>query len=406
MKIKKAAALLLSLFMIGSTVNMSYSVSAEVSDAVTADHYNKEYQLALEEIKKGLDNCEPEIKITARIHKNEIYSIFEKLINTDKNYFYVKTHLGYSFVNGYVRSLKFTYLIPKEEIEEAREKFNKRFDEFVNCVDDSMTDFQKCMAVHDKLALECEYDSEINPISYTSYAALVEGEAVCQGYSMAYAQILTALGIEADVMSSESMGHMWNMVKLNEKWYHVDVTYDDPLPEIKGKVRHINFMNSSEKMAEIDYTFDDSEIPHTADSVIYDKAFWKEIDNRIVHRGTEMFFAHEGHIRSYNTVSKKGKTLHTIDDVWEIYGTNAFYEGVYPGVELYGNKLYFNSSDTVYSYDLETDEISEIKTVSTKKGNLYGLYIMNGKLYAISKTTPATSDSGKWRSIAEITELI
>ena len=195
MKIKKAAAFLLSLFMLGSTINMSYSVSAEASDMITEEYSDAAYQQTLEEIKKGLDNCESEIKITAKIHKDELYPIFEKLISTDKDYFYVKKYLGYSFINGYVCSIKFKYLIPAEELDEAKKSFNSRFEEFVGCVDESMTDFQKCMAVHDKLALECEYDSKLEQISYTSYGALVEGKAVCQGYSMAYAQILTALRV-------------------------------------------------------------------------------------------------------------------------------------------------------------------------------------------------------------------
>lgn len=403
MKLKKTAALFLSLFLILSPVNTYYS--AEAYDSTSEEYSDSNFQLAYDEIRKGLDSCEPSINISADINKNDIYSIFRDIINTDKNYFYVKNHLGYTFVNDKVRSVKFTYLIPKEELEEARTEFNKRFDEFTNSVDESMTDFQKCMAIHDKLVTECKYDNEILPVSHTSYAALVEGKAVCQGYSMAYSQILNALGIESNVISSESMNHMWNMVKLNEKWYHVDVTYDDPLPDIKGRVLHGNFMCSSDKMNENGYTFEASEAPYTADSVIYDKAFWKTIDSNIVHKDTKMYFAQDGNIRSYDTVLKSGKTLYTVDDVWEIYGTAAFYEGVFSGVELYENKLYFNSSDTVYSYDLETDDIAEIKKTSVKKGNLYGLYIMDGKLYGIIKTTPASSDTGKWRKIAELSEL-
>lgn len=66
--------------------------------------------------------------------------------------------------------------------------------------------------------------------SRTAYGALANGKAVCQGYSFAYKLLLRRAGVPAVYVGSDSMQHAWNMVQMeNNGWYHVDVTWDDPI---------------------------------------------------------------------------------------------------------------------------------------------------------------------------------
>ena len=66
---------------------------------------------------------------------------------------------------------------------------------------------------------------------------------------MAYRHLLNAVGIQSEEVISEEMNHCWNYVRLNEKWYHVDVTYDDPVVTsgAAGQDMISRFMNSLEK---------------------------------------------------------------------------------------------------------------------------------------------------------------
>lgn len=81
---------------------------------------------------------------------------------------------------------------------------------------------------------------------YTAYGALVEGDAVCQGYALAYKLLLDKCGIDSVLVTSNEMGHAWNLVKLDGSWYHVDVTWDDPTPNVEGGGTHKNFLRSDE----------------------------------------------------------------------------------------------------------------------------------------------------------------
>lgn len=66
-------------------------------------------------------------------------------------------------------------------------------------------------------------------LKLTSYAALVEGAAVCEGYARAMQLLLAEFSIPSLIVNgtANGQGHMWNMVKLSGEWYHLDVTWND-----------------------------------------------------------------------------------------------------------------------------------------------------------------------------------
>lgn len=61
-------------------------------------------------------------------------------------------------------------------------------------VNNSMTDEQKVLVIHDYLVSHAEYD--LNYKNYTSYGVLMDGRGVGQSYALAYMYILNHLGIE------------------------------------------------------------------------------------------------------------------------------------------------------------------------------------------------------------------
>lgn len=95
--------------------------------------------------------------------------------------------------------------------------------------------FDKIKYIHDYIINNCQYASSLNNNNiFTAYGALVEGNAVCEGYSKAFAILCNEVGIDCYLMtgdgvtSSGSTPHMWNLVKCDGQWYHMDVTWDDP----------------------------------------------------------------------------------------------------------------------------------------------------------------------------------
>ena len=93
-----------------------------------------------------------------------------------------------------------------------------------------LSDVDKVMAVHDYLIDHIEYS---NPhIRSFAYGALIEGKAVCQGYAQSLAMILNNLNVECHTIVAMTKGsnpvlHEWVRVKLDGKWYYIDLTWDD-----------------------------------------------------------------------------------------------------------------------------------------------------------------------------------
>ncbi len=108
--------------------------------------------------------------------------------------------------------------------------------------------YTKIAKIHNWLIYFISYENNENSKDqYTIYGALKNGKAVCEGYSRAFKYLMDGIGVPCVLVSgtgTNSQGqtetHAWNYVQINEKWYAVDVTWDDPV--VTGGVKLINEM--------------------------------------------------------------------------------------------------------------------------------------------------------------------
>lgn len=120
----------------------------------------------------------------------------------------------------------------------------------------NMSTAEKIKAIHDYMVLNCEYDYKnylrgtIPYVSYTPEGVILKKKAVCQGYAEAFELFMDALNIPCEVVigTGNGGGHAWNIVKVDGKWYQIDVTWDDPVPDTKGYVRYNYFLIPDSKM--------------------------------------------------------------------------------------------------------------------------------------------------------------
>ncbi len=84
-------------------------------------------------------------------------------------------------------------------------------------------DKDKAKIVHDYLINEFNYDIELKNID--DYNGISTGKMVCQGYALLYCKIMNLLNVKCKIVFSDQ--HSWNVVKIENKWYQVDVSGDD-----------------------------------------------------------------------------------------------------------------------------------------------------------------------------------
>lgn len=131
----------------------------------------------------------------------------------------------------------------RTEIQAQIGELNQAVNEAFSGLSLNMPVYDMELRLHDWLVNRCQYDTAAAaqpsgyPSAFTAYGALVQGRAVCEGYSRAMQLLLLRGGIPASVISGtaqsggQTISHMWNLVQLDNTWYHLDPTFDDPQGE-------------------------------------------------------------------------------------------------------------------------------------------------------------------------------
>ncbi|MCH5297954.1 MAG: hypothetical protein J1E85_09840 [Ruminococcus sp.] len=140
----------------------------------------------------------------------------------------------------------------------AQSELEKKVNEIVSNAPIEATQFELEQYVHDYIIDNCEYDYEsanskddnVEDNTGNAYGVLIEGKAVCEGYSRAFQLICKKLGLECvNIFGiSENDNHMWNCIKIENEWYQIDVTWDDTEDEQKKYVQYMFFNLDDEKM--------------------------------------------------------------------------------------------------------------------------------------------------------------
>lgn len=159
----------------------------------------------------------------------------------------------------------------KQQIEELEEKINSIY--YENITSD-MNEERKIKVIHDYIINHVKYDIERSDKkvttyhSDTAYGALIENYAICGGYADSMKLFLDRLQIPNYKISGEN--HIWNLVKLNDKWYHLDLTWDDPITSTgEDKLIYDYFLITTAELKKMETD------QHTFDESIYNEALEK-----------------------------------------------------------------------------------------------------------------------------------
>ena len=145
---------------------------------------------------------------------------------------------GYTYVTSYVnnsisgRRVEFTYNMDKTAIAEANNDIYQSLLAIVLETGSISASYETVKAIYDYMVRNCTYD-ELN-LDQSMYSVMVNKSGVCASFAKAFEFIMQCLEIPCTVvygrltqssgMLSTTIGHEWNIVQLDGKWYHVDIT--------------------------------------------------------------------------------------------------------------------------------------------------------------------------------------
>ncbi len=364
-------------------------------------------ELAVERVEQGIRDWQTEVDLRdLNVYWDEVTTALKR--------FYLEPELFY-FRNFTIWSSNLTGRVTKVELNYHEgftrkdvDALNAAVDQVLTAVPSDADDLQKLLVLHDYLVLHTEYDAEnylagtIPKASYTAYGALVLGKAVCEGYTMAYRLLLQICGIASESVTSAEMNHTWCLVQYQGKWYHVDVTWDDPMPDRIGQVMHNYFLQSDTGISDAEHGHYNWTAGQTCTDGRFDSnAFWSALDCPIIYTDADTLWL----LREYGDYKDQSVSLVrrdwmsgeetvavTVRDYWPVWESRAYWTDAYSGLCLWDRRLFFNDSLHIYSYDPADGAWVTEFTYDGHEGFLYGLSAQEDDLLGLVRQSPMDED--------------
>ena len=156
----------------------------------------------------------------------------------------------------------------KEDIQVLNTKVQKIINKKIK---KNMSNKQKIKTIHDYIINNGRYATDKirkkhpNKDYNKANDILIEGVGLCSAYSDAMALFLYEFGIDNYKIASDN--HIWNLVKINNKWLHLDLTWDDPVTQTGvQKLEDIFMLIDNKELKELKVT------QHKYDKNIYKEA--------------------------------------------------------------------------------------------------------------------------------------
>ena len=202
------------------------------------------------------DNCLNDVKQI--ISDNQVVSNINNFIHPFNSF----NSINIDITNSGKVTVKNKKAYNDSEIEYIKEYINT----FINQnITEEMSSYDKIKVFHDHIVNNTKYDKDNTDKTYTAYNLLINGVAICGGYSDIMSIYLNTIGIQNYKITSEN--HIWNLVNIDGKWLHLDMTWDDPVAsDGKQYLIHNFFLISTGQLHNLD------KVEHNFDTNIYIEA--------------------------------------------------------------------------------------------------------------------------------------
>ena len=176
----------------------------------------------------------------------------------------------YDYKGNVIKVQLYFYEDELGDIEEARSEFAAATERLLAPVYEAPKDYDKEVLIHNILAEKLTYGS--SPLDQSAYSAIVDNMTVCAGYAKAFQYLMQqmqiptylAVGWGGGLVSGDM--HAWNITKLGDDYYNVDVTWDDQDP------LNYNYFNKSDYLFHRHIRMFNSQYLPECEGKKYDKA--------------------------------------------------------------------------------------------------------------------------------------
>lgn len=144
------------------------------------------------------------------------------------------------------------------------DRVEKKVKQIVRKIPKNWSDYKKVRYINNYIVRHTAYKLKSKESAYTPYSILFNREGVCEGYSLTVYLLLQAADVEVRYISGKAGGglHAWNLVKLKGNWYHLDTTWNDPIPNRPDEIQEGYLLVSDDTLRK-DHSWNAEKYPKT-----------------------------------------------------------------------------------------------------------------------------------------------
>lgn len=259
----------------------SQTTSGNIPGLPQFNYEVKDYQGYYNAIYSSLKDFQSSVYIKLDNYSDSLYNlnVVDTIMTDNYDVDYGLKSVGaelYSMGNINILNVQFNYNLSRDKLLAMRNASQAKANEIIDSIiKTGMTDFDKEKAIHDYVVIHTAYDyndyinGTLPAAAFNDYGVLINGSAVCEGYSKAMLKLMRLAGLQAKSVvgygldGNNKIPHAWNMVKINGVYTMVDATWDDPIPDEKNKV-YYNYFDVSDSALSKDHLWDMNKYPRAS----------------------------------------------------------------------------------------------------------------------------------------------
>jgi hypothetical protein len=216
-------------------------------------------------VSSSLYSRKERVSVVGRYASDDLFTIARYVLLDDPKLFFVDSKRIQLYQSGKTNDLIFSFLYSPVIASDMMQKVDVKVKAILNAVIQDDISREKYIYTH--LANNTNYNnrgaSNQNADNHM-IGPLLNGLAVCEGYAKAFKHLCDAASLHCIVVTGTAISpnggeepHAWNIVMVNDSYYHVDVTWDSILKD----TNIYDYFNLSDIEIEKDHKWDKDVLP-------------------------------------------------------------------------------------------------------------------------------------------------
>ena len=208
------------------------------SRAVYKQIFESAYKISAATTSEGYYPTQKIVVSGSRLSEAQLRVILLAFLNDNPQVFWLANAYSYAYSNDSTY-IQLYSVVSQPNCTAMIQKMNQKVSAVISAMPAGLSELDRELYLFHYIAQNCTYNNAAVSDSsiwqaFSSYGVLIDGTAVCEGYSRAMQLLSSYAGLQCMLLSGQSSGvnHMWNVIKIDGSWYHLDTTWGDSDTEV------------------------------------------------------------------------------------------------------------------------------------------------------------------------------